>query len=168
MLRHGANRFFQSLRVRLRFSSTQIIRFSFGSLFAILKNTVRFRLRFDKNSLKPVYKTPVWVRFDSLVLSSINTTHNDLDKLIENNAKGAAVRSRARWTEYGGKNTTYFLGLEKRNRDKKSTKSFKNTQGILITNQASILKELNSFYESLYSDNEQYNEDQCYDFIQSM
>ena len=29
------------------------------------------------------------------VLSSINTTQNDLDKLIENNAEGAAVRSRA-------------------------------------------------------------------------
>ena len=29
------------------------------------------------------------------VLSSVNT----LDKLIENNTKGAAIRSRARWTE---------------------------------------------------------------------
>ena len=26
------------------------------------------RLRFDKNSIKPVYKTPVQIRFDSLVL----------------------------------------------------------------------------------------------------
>ena len=59
------------------------------------------------------------------------------------------------------KNTKYFLGLEKRNRDKKSVKSLKNTQGILSKH----IKELNSFYESLYSDNEQYNEDQCYDFI---
>ena len=40
---------------------------SSGSLFAILKNTVWFRLRFDKNSLKPVHKIPVRVRFDSLV-----------------------------------------------------------------------------------------------------
>ena len=39
---------------------------------------------------------------------------------------------------------------------------------MLLANQANILKELNSFYESLYSDNEQYNENQCYDFIQSM
>ena len=37
-----------------------------GSLFAILKNTVRVRLRFDKNSVKPVYKTSVQVRFESL------------------------------------------------------------------------------------------------------
>ena len=58
---------FQSVRVRLRFANTQIIRLSSGSLFANLKNTVRVRLRFDKNSVKSVYKTPVWVRFDFLV-----------------------------------------------------------------------------------------------------
>ena len=60
---------FQSVRVRLRFASTDIIRFSSGLLFAILKNTVRVRLRFDKNSVKPVYKTPVRVLFDSLLSS---------------------------------------------------------------------------------------------------
>ena len=59
---------FQSVRIRLRFASTQIIRFSSGSLFAILKNTVR--LRFYKNSIKPVYKTPVPVRFDSLFFTT--------------------------------------------------------------------------------------------------
>ena len=58
----------QSVRVGLEFASTQIIRFSSGSLFAILKNRVWVRLRFDKNSVKPVYKTPVRVRFDSLAL----------------------------------------------------------------------------------------------------
>ena len=60
---------FQSVRVRLRFASAYIIRFSSGSLFAILKNTVRVRIRFDKNSVKSVYKTPVRVRFDSLTES---------------------------------------------------------------------------------------------------
>ena len=58
---------FQS--VRLRFASAQIIQFSSGSLFAILKNTVQVRLRFDKISVKPVYKTPVRGRFDSLVFA---------------------------------------------------------------------------------------------------
>ena len=61
--------------MRLRFASTQIIRFSSGSLFAILKNTVRVRLRFDKNSVKPVYKTPVW--FDSLVRNNKVKTINN-------------------------------------------------------------------------------------------
>ena len=50
---------FQSVRVQLWFASTYIIPFSSGSLFAILKNAVRVRFRFDKNSVKPAYKTPV-------------------------------------------------------------------------------------------------------------
>ena len=58
--------FLQSVRVTLRFSSTHVIRFSSGLLLAILKNTVRVQLRFDNNSVKPVYKTPVRVGFDSL------------------------------------------------------------------------------------------------------
>ena len=53
------------------------------------------------------------------VLTSINIIQNDLDELVENNAKGAAVRSSARWMQYGEKNTKYFLGLEKRIREKK-------------------------------------------------
>ena len=47
------------------------------------------------------------------VLTSINITQNDLDKLVKNNAKGAAVRSRARWMEYGKKNTKFFFGSRK-------------------------------------------------------
>ena len=60
--------FFQ---VGLKFASTHIIRYSSVSLFAILKNTVRVRLRFDKNNVKPVYKTPIRVWFDSLAKCQI-------------------------------------------------------------------------------------------------
>ena len=58
---------FQS--VRLRFASALIIRFSSGSLFAILKNAFQVRRRFDKIRVKPVHKTPVRLRFDSLVFA---------------------------------------------------------------------------------------------------
>ena len=51
----------------------QIIRFSSGSLFVILKNKVRVRLRLDKNSAKPVYKTLVRVQFDSLPYTTYRT-----------------------------------------------------------------------------------------------
>ena len=72
---------FQSVRVWLRFASrpTQIIRFSSGSLFAILKNMVQVQLRFNKISLKPVYKTPVQVRFDYLVFAFEKTSINTFD-----------------------------------------------------------------------------------------
>ena len=77
---------FQS--VRLRFTSTQIIRFSSGSLFAILKNTVQVWLRFDKISVKPIYKTPVRVRFDSLYKAIRNRNSH-----LSNRQHGAVVWS---------------------------------------------------------------------------
>ena len=60
---------FQSVLVRLRFASTPIVRLSSCSLFAILKNTVHVRSRFDKISVKPFYKTSVRLRYDSLVFA---------------------------------------------------------------------------------------------------
>ena len=52
----------------------------------------------------------------------------------------------------------YFLGLEKRNREKKNN-FLKNAQGIYV------LKELVHYYETLYRNNELFNESQCYDFV---
>ena len=62
-----SDQLFQSVRFRLRFASTHIILFSSGSLLVILKISICVRLRLDKNSVKPVYKTSVWVRFDFLL-----------------------------------------------------------------------------------------------------
>ena len=99
------------------------------------------------------------------ILSSVNNTQNELNNLIVQKAKGAAVRSRARWMEYGEKNNKYFLGLEKRNREKKNINCLKNAQGILINEKNNVLKELVHYYETLYRNNELFNESQCYDFV---
>ena len=48
---------------------------------------------------------------------------------------------------------------------KKSINSLQNKQGILIHNQKKILNELANFYENLYFDNEQSDENNCYDFV---
>ena len=76
------------------------------------------------------------------ILSSINTARNDLDQLLENNTKGASVRSRARWIEFGKKNSKYFFGLEKRHNDKKSIRLLQNSQGVLISYQENVSNEL--------------------------
>ena len=76
---------------------------------------------------------------------------------ISNNAKGAAVRSRARWIEFGEKNLRYFLGLEKWHNDKKFIKSLKNTQEDLVNDQKLILEERVNFYEKLYFETETNN-----------
>ena len=51
---------------------------------------------------------------------------------------------------------------------KKSIKSLRNAQGRLIDKQDDILKEPSTFYESLYSENQQCNEKDCCDFIQRL
>ena len=102
------------------------------------------------------------------ILNNINLTQNDLNKLIEIKTKGAATRSRARWMESGEKNTKYFLHLEKWHLEKKSIKSLRSAQGRLIDKQEDILKELLTFYESLYFENQQCCEKDCCDFIRTL
>jgi len=42
----------------------------------------------------------------------LDQLQNELDTLYLEKAKGAFIRSRARWLEEGEKNTTYFLTLK--------------------------------------------------------
>ena len=50
-------------------------------------------------------------------------------------------------------------------RIKTSINSLQNKQGILIHNQKKILNELANYYENLYLDNEQSDENNCHDFV---
>ena len=51
----------------------------------------------------------------------IAKTQSDFNCLVEKIARGAAIRSRARWMEFGEKSNKYFLSLEKCHRSKNST-----------------------------------------------
>lgn len=76
--------------------------------------------------------------------------HSILDEFYIKKAKGAYVRSRAKWLEEGEKNSSYFINLEKRRQEKNSINS-------LIVNQVEqlnhnlIVKEVFKFYSNLYS-----------------
>ena len=80
------------------------------------------------------------------LISRINNARNELNQFIQNDAKGAAVRSQARWIEFIKKNSRYFLGLEKWHNDKKFVKSLKNTQKDLVNDQKLILEKRVNFY----------------------
>jgi hypothetical protein len=43
----------------------------------------------------------------------IHNIEIELVKIYDQKAKGAQIRCREKWVEYGGKNNSYFLGLEK-------------------------------------------------------
>ena len=53
-------------------------------------------------------------------MKDLTTAQAELDKIYEEKAKGAFVRSRRRWLEQGEKCTKYFFNLEKRNYEQSS------------------------------------------------
>ena len=85
--------------------------------------------------------------------------NNNLLNLRNEMQKGAYIRSRADWIEYGEKPSKYFLNLENRNRVNKSINEIRISETEVITDQAQILKNLESFYKTLYSRPEDTNDD---------
>ena len=71
----------------------------------------------------------------------IQTVQSRLKRITEQKVKGAMMRSKARWTEYGEKNTRYFLNLEKRKAEKKRIVELYLEDGTVTENQYTILKE---------------------------
>ena len=75
------------------------------------------------------------------------------------------IRSKARWVEYGEKNTRYFLNLEKRRGGKENINKLKLNDGTETEDQEVILKEEEKFYRSLYessSNNEEIPESKIF------
>ena len=62
-------------------------------------------------------------------------------------------RSKARWTEENEKNTSYFLALEKHNGKNKTIFQLKKDD-VLIDRQKDILSEIQSYYQTLYTQKE--------------
>ena len=88
-----------------------------------------------------------------------------LDHFYLNLAKGAFIRSRAKWLEEGEKNTSYFFALEKRNIKRKSLTAL-NINGTLSKDPKSISKFVSDFYENLYKSN--FNANDCATFLDNI
>lgn len=85
-----------------------------------------------------------------------------LDEFYLNLAKGAFIRSRAKWLEEGEKNSSYFFSLEKRNGQRKALTSL-NIHGTKSNDPTSISKFVAAFYTDLYSS--RFNLSNCNVFI---
>ena len=64
------------------------------------QNRKQHLLESKLNTMESLLKNCPSKEKDNLI-SRINTTRNELNQFIQNDAKGAAVRSRARWIEFG-------------------------------------------------------------------
>lgn len=67
---------------------------------------------------------------------------SELDKLQNEIAKGAQIRSKERWINEGEKNTSYFLGLEKKNQTNNTIKKLKDVDNKIINTNSEIVKEI--------------------------
>ena len=66
---------------------------------------------------------------------------NELDKISYDRSRGACVRSKARWHEFGERSSKYFVNLERRNYENKCITSLINENGSSITDPKEILEE---------------------------
>ena len=87
---------------------------------------------------------------DQSKLDELTVLNNQLESIRKNKIKGMILRSKIQWAEESEKPTRFFANLEKKNYiSKLVTKVNKN--GKIVTNQESILYEIENFYKNLYS-----------------
>jgi len=99
---------------------------------------------------------------DKLIENDTNVDYNvnevqrlkyELEGIVKNERKGAEIRSKSQYYEYGEKSTKYFYSLEKSNAEKKHIKILEKDNGECIVDTFEILEEEVNFYENLYKSN---------------
>ena len=73
----------------------------------------------------------------------------EYNSLYEHLSKGAIIRSRAKWYEYGEKSNKYFLNLENHRKSKSSVRKIFTKDGLLTSDPTKIMKEVEYFYSDL-------------------
>ena len=85
------------------------------------------------------------------VITDLRRQIRDID---EEFIAGVIVRSKELWVERGEKPTKYFFNLEKMRQQKKETTELKSHSGELLSDRKDIRKEMNDFYQDLFSEEE--------------
>ena len=83
--------------------------------------------------------------------SEIRDLECSLSSLATQEAEGAKIRSRAKWTEEGEKPTRYFFRREQQRAAKNTFESLLNSQGQETSSQADMESILTDFYKDLYA-----------------
>ena len=105
--------------------------------------------------------------YSDITALQLTDLKKEYDTIAQKKTEGTIIRSRARWTEFGEKNTKYFLNLEKRQQQRNIIKELQTTKNTL-KNPKLILKELTSFYKQLYSDINDVPTNDMINYIDSM
>jgi len=97
--------------------------------------------------------------------TELNNLQSHLDHLYLEKAKGAFIRSRARWIEEGEKNSSYFFSLEKQRQSKKKIRKL-NINNVIVENQEDINEKMKEFYSNLYKSH--FSKEDCCFFLNNI
>lgn len=86
--------------------------------------------------------------------SEIESTKRELKEVEEAKARKTIFRARCNWSMFGERPTKYFLNLEKRRREEGKIHEIITQDGKNLTNIKDILREGHSYYEKLFSGQE--------------
>lgn len=78
----------------------------------------------------------------------LHNLKEDLNNFYAEKAKGAFIRSRVKWLEFGEKNSAYFFNLEKKRGISKKIFSL-NIEGNLVTDEVRVSNFVSNFYSQL-------------------
>ena len=89
------------------------------------------------------------------ILQEAETIKEEIEEYNSEKSRGAQLRSKAAWVEFGEKNNKYFLTLENKNRQVKNMTLIINDEEKEIIKQDEILAEELRYYRALYTQPEQ-------------
>ena len=96
---------------------------------------------------------------NNIIDLNLENKRNELEKLREDKMNGVRIRSRANWLKDGERASKFFCNLEKYNFTEKTIKKLKVENGTNIYDQKLILKEIKSFYEKLFAQQNSQNKE---------
>ena len=106
------------------------------------------------------------------LLKEYNEAKKELDQIYVHITNRIILRSRTTLYEEGEKSSSYFLRLEKRNKSKSHVRKWilddNDTTTSEKTDDLVILKELKSFYSSLYKKRSLKTENDCMDYLKNI
>ena len=103
------------------------------------------------------------------LLLEYNRSKDELESLYNYITEGIILRSRISWYEHGEKSAKYFLNLERRNKSKSQIRKILSSDNDReYTDPEEIMKELKTFYSSLYTRWSTKTESECLSYLHTV
>jgi hypothetical protein len=128
--------------------------------YKIRKETIKFAAKLNrdrnlelKNLEEKLQKLNSILNRNENENQELKDTRVKVEDIYSYKARGAQIRARANYYEYGEKSSKYFINMEKRHFNTHTINKLKTENDEIITDKESLLKEFTQFYRGLYQSN---------------